>query len=269
MTETTSAQQTETTSYKNGVPCWTDLTTSDPAAAKTFYSELFGWEVGPEGGSEVGGYTMIFQDEQPVCAISPQQQGQKDMGVPPMWNSYIAVDSADETTAKAKQAGGNILSEPFDVMEFGRMSIIMDPTGAVFETWEAKSHPGAGLVNEPVSMVWNELNTRDADAAADFYGKTFGWQAGALEGGPMPYFELKNTDGALIGGMMPMSDQIPEQVPAHWLVYFAVADTDATLEKAKQLGGSVMVPPIDIPAGRFTILQDPQGATFAAIKMAG
>ncbi len=257
----------EVSSYKNGVPCWSDLTTTDPDAAKSFYSDLFGWEVGEAGGPEVGGYTQFQQDGKPLCAVSKQQDQQVEMGIPPMWNSYVAADSADDTTAKAKEASGTVMAEPFDVMEFGRMSIIQDPTGAVFETWQAGSHSGAALVNEPVSMCWNELATRDVAAAGDFYSKTFGWETSKVDG-PMDYYELKNN-GDTVGGMMPMPDEVPDEVPSFWTVYFAVDDADATVEKAQELGGSVTVPPRDIPAGRFAHLRDAQGAAFAVIKLNG
>lgn len=252
------------TAYKNGVPCWTDLGSPDRAASIDFYSNLFGWEVGDLGGDDVNGYTIFMSGGQPVAAVAHQQEEQKKMGVPPSWSTYIAVDDADATTAKAKEAGATILAEPFDVMEFGRMSVIQDPTGAVFETWQAKNMPGAALVNEPVSMAWNEVNTKDGDAAKDFYGKVFGWEYDALPDSPMEYYGVKN-DGDLVGGMAVHGED--GQAPPMWLGYFAVEDADATIAKAEELGGKLMMPAVDIPAGRFAIVIDPVGAAFAVIKL--
>jgi hypothetical protein len=230
-------------------------------AAATFYGGLFGWTADP-GPEEAGGYRIAMLNGQPVAGIGPAMNPG-----PPFWSTYVSVADADETAAKVKAAGGQELVAPMDVMQAGRMAVFMDNAGAAFSIWQPNEHPGAGLVNEPGTLCWNELSTRDIDKAIEFYPQVFGWGHSTSEGGPMPYTEWK-VDGASIAGMMPMPEAVPAQVPPYWLVYFAVEDCDASVAKAVELGGSQMFPPMDIPIGRFAGITDPQGAMFAVIALA-
>ena len=204
-----------------------------------------------------------------------------------MWNTYIWVDSADETASKVADAGGTTLMEPFDVMDAGRMAVFADPEGAVFCVWQAKENKGAQVVNEAGSLNFNSLNTRDLEGAKRFYGSVFGWETLALDGGAQmwtlpgygDHLEESNPDlrkqmaegGAptgfedVVASINPIADDQPD-VPAHWSVTFAVDDADATAAKATELGGKVIVPPFDAPWVRMTILADPQGANFIASK---
>ena len=159
-----------------------------------------------------------------------------------------------------------VFVEPMDVLDVGRMAVFADPTGAACAIWQPKQHKGAGLVNEPGSLAWNELNTRDTSTAAAFYTDVFGWDPATSQMGDMVYTEWK-LGGKTIGGMMTMPAQVPAEVPSHWLAYFAVADCDATVSAATGLGATVMAPPIDIPAGRFSVLLDPAGAVFGVIAL--
>jgi uncharacterized protein len=152
------------------------------------------------------------------------------------------------------------------VLDVGRMAVISDPTGAAFGIWQPRRHTGAEIVNEPVSLAWNELNTRDIEAAKPFYETIFGWQGDTAQMGDIEYTTWQLGEKP-VGGMIAMSDQIPDQVPANWLAYFAVTDADATIEKAKGNGGNLMFGPTDVPAGRFAVLADPQGAIFGVIKL--
>jgi predicted enzyme related to lactoylglutathione lyase len=154
-----------------------------------------------------------------------------------------------------------------DVMTAGRMGVFQDAQGAFISVWQPRDHIGAAKVNEPGAYCWNELMSRDPEGAKPFYRDVFGWGAITHAGGPMPYTEFQ-LGGQSIAGMAPMAPQIPAAVPPHWLVYFAVADTDATIARAQELGGAVRVPPMDIPTGRFAVLADPQGATFGVIALA-
>jgi uncharacterized protein len=254
----------ERTSYEPGTPCWIDLGTPDQDAAAEFYGAIFGWSVeADENAEETGGYRVAMLRDKAIGGVMKLMQE----GQPPAWSTYIAVDDVDATVAKAKEAGGNVIVEPMDVLDYGRMAFLADPTGAVLGLWKAGRNIGAGLVNEPGALSWNELNTRDPEAAKAFYGAVFGWdfEDNEFEGGT--YTTLKVGDRP-VGGMLDMnSREIPAEVPSHWQVYFAVEDADATVEKAKAGGGSVMFGPIDIEAGRFAILSDPFGASFAAIAL--
>ena len=211
-------------------------------------------------------YTMLQQNGKDVGALYQLMPDMVAQGIPPHWLSYISVTSADETTEKAKNAGATILKGPFDVMTVGRMAVIQDPTGAVFALWQAGTSKGAGIYNVPGSFCWNELATTDTNKAGDFYSTTFAWGKDVQNFGPMEYTMFKNGDKSA-GGMFGITPEMGN-VPPHWLVYFAVDDCDAKVQKATELGARVMKPADDIPGvGRFAILLDPQGAAFAIIKL--
>jgi len=251
----------EISEYKPGTPCWVDLNSNDIEDSKSFYTGLFGWEAVTAPVEEAGGYTMFMKGGKEVAAVGPIQ----NEGQPPVWVTYIATADADASAKAITAAGGTALAEPFDVMDVGRMGVFMDPTGGAFAVWQPKRHKGAGLVNEPGALCWNELHTSDPSAAKDFYSKVFGYGAEVNDFGGDPYIEIK-VDGTTVGAITGMGSMPPE-VPPHWLVYFAVDDTDATVDTVKDLGGSVLSPPMDIPAGRFAVVADNQGSSFGVIKL--
>lgn len=256
----------ERASYAPGTPSWVDLGTPDIEAAVEFYGGLFGWDIPEsENAEQTGGYRQAMLNGKSVAGMMPLMQE----GQPPAWSTYVSVADADATAAAVREAGGNVIAEPMDVMDLGRMAIFVDPTGAVFGIWQAGAFPGAALVNEPGAISWNELNTRDLEAAKAFYGPVLGWTFEDQDMGEMGSYTTIKLGEDMVGGMLDMAGRgVPDQIPAHWQVYFAVEDTDATVAQAKQRGGSVMVEPIDIPAGRFAIFTDPFGASFAAIALA-
>ena len=253
----------EITNYDEGVPCWVDVQSPDLAASSAFYQGLFGWTAEDQG-EEAGHYTMFKLSDLDVAALGPMQAE----GMPSVWTTYIACDDVDATVTKAEAAGGTVFAPPFDIFDSGRMAVIADPAGAVFAVWQAKEHIGARLVNEPNTLLWNELAVRDMDTALRFYGEVFGYTANELDvgdSGQSAYRELQ-LDGRTIGGAMQITDDWPAEVPSHWMVYFAVDDTDATAAKATELGGNVNVPPMEIPPGRMAVLSDPGGAHFTILK---
>ena len=253
----------EMTSYQPGVPCWVDLSTTDLPGALAFYGRLFGWEA-EDMGEQAGHYTMLRLRGLDVAAASPQTPEQA--GRPPAWNIYVAVSDADASAAAIEGAGGRLLMPPMDVFTSGRMAVAMDPQGAAFSIWQARDHIGSRIVDEPGSLAWTELATRDVEGAFAFYGTVFGWGRKDTDPAGMSYTELQ-VEGRSVAGMMAMTDQWPAEVPPHWMPYFAVADTDATAGVAQELGGRVPVPPTDIPPGRFAVLNDPQGAFFSVINL--
>ena len=254
----------ERSDYAPGTPSWVDLSTADLDAAMEFYGGLFGWDFPePENAEQTGGYRQAMLRGKPVAGLMPLMQPQQ----PVAWSTYVSVADADAATAQVREAGGTVMVEPMDVLELGRMAVFADPTGAAFGIWQPGTFHGAGLVNEPGALSWNELETRDTGAAKDFYGAVFGW---AFEDHEMEgmgtYAEWKLGD-ASIGGMADISGRMPDEVPAHWMIYFAVADADASLEKVRESGGEVRFGPVDIPVGRFGIVADPWGAAFAMIAL--
>lgn len=250
-------------SYAPGMFCWADLGTPDAYAATRFYTALFGWTADPLPTGPSTSYTMLHVNGRSVAALYQQEASAAG---PPHWLSYLSVASAADAAARAKRLGGTMLLEPFDVLDVGRMALVQDPAGAVVALWEPRRHAGAALVGEPGAVCWNELATTDAGRAGAFYASLLGWTADAQPMGATVY-TLFSAAGAPRGGMMTISPSWGP-VPPHWLVYFAVRDSEGTTALARSLGGTVLVPPTDAPGvGRFSVLADPQGAVFAAIEL--
>jgi uncharacterized protein len=262
----TEARMQQTPQYKPGTFCWVELGTSDSAAAKNFYTQLFGWDhedkpMGPEGT-----YTILKLDGKDVGGLYELMPDMKAQGIPPHWLSYVSVENTDEAAEKAKAEGATVLNGPFDVSTLGRMAVVQDPTGAVFALWQAKEHSGAHIYNAPNSLSWNELGTNDPQKAGTFYSNLLGWTKQEFSGSPIEYTMFQNGDRSAAGMYRITPEMGP--VPPHWLVYFAVDDCDAKVQKATELGANIMKPADDIPGiGRFAILTDPQGAAFAIIKL--
>jgi predicted enzyme related to lactoylglutathione lyase len=284
------AAMLERDAYPAGVPCWVDTAQPDPEAAVRFYAGLFGWdfEERTPAGSR-GQYHVGRLRRRDVVGVGSQPDG---MPPQPGWNMYVSVDSADETAAKVADAGGAVLTEPFEVGSAGRMAVLADPEGAAFCVWEPKEWFGAQLVNEHATWNFNELNTRDPGGAQTFYRAVFGWEATTLVTGDGGFTmfrrpgygdfqaerdpELRERMSAdhvpagfedAVAWLIPMRDgQFPEDTPAHWSTTFAVDDADAIADQAEKLGGKVLAPPFDAPWVRMTVISDPQGAVFTASK---
>lgn len=260
----TEARMQQVTEHKPGAFCWVELGTTDNGAAKNFYTQLFGWEYEDHAMGPDSVYTMLKLGGRDIGGLYKLTPDMLTQGVPPHWMSYVATADADETTEKAKAAGATVMNGPFDVNTLGRMSVIKDPTGAVFAIWQAKDNKGSAAWGEANAVVWNELGTTDTQKAGEFYSNVFGWTKQQIPG-PMEYTVFNNEDKG-IGGMYQITPEMGP-IPPHWLVYFAVNDCDASVKKATELGANVMKPAEDIPGvGRFAILTDPQGAGFALLK---
>jgi predicted enzyme related to lactoylglutathione lyase len=249
--------------YQPGVPCWVDLSSTDIKASAEFYREIFGWDVDLDPRPDAGGYGQFTLRGKKVAGIGPTF----GEGMPAVWNTYVATGDAAKTAHAATDAGGTVVMEPMQVFEEGSLAVFQDPAGAFIGVWQAGNHTGAELANEPGAFTWNELATRDVEAAKAFYTRVFGWEAQTNDMGGMQYTEFK-VDGRSIAGMLPMGEQFPPGVPPHWLVYFAVPDCDASAARVQELGGSVFAPPMDIPIGRFSVVADPQNAVFAVFQAA-
>jgi predicted enzyme related to lactoylglutathione lyase len=246
-----------------GTPGWVDLGSPDLEASKRFYTELFGWTAHVTPDPAAGGYTIFQKGDQPVAGAGPLFSEDQ----PPAWSTYVITDDADAAATRVDSAGGKVVMAPMDVMDAGRMAVFLDQAGAAISVWQPGTMPGAGVFNEPGTLCWNELTTRDPDGSKAFYGAVFGWGAEDNEYGPVTYTMWKLGD-KLIGGMMPMvGDMWPADLPPHWMIYFAVEDCDASAARVAELGGVVSVAPTDIPTGRFAVVADPQGAFFSIMKM--
>jgi predicted enzyme related to lactoylglutathione lyase len=244
--------------YEPGTFCWPELATSDADASKSFYASLFGWEFEDREAGEGFTYSMASVDGSQVGALYPTDQGA------PRWNSYIAVESADDAAKKAGEAGADIVVEPMDVMDSGRMAVLQDPSGAVVSVWEPKEHIGAQLVNAPGALCWNDLMTHDVDKAVEFYAEVFDWEIGSVEDAPDDRHGIKIGE-QMNGGMARIPEAAGTEVMPHWLACFAVEDVEQALETIDGEGGAKLSPVIDVPSGRFAVVADPQGAVFAVV----
>jgi predicted enzyme related to lactoylglutathione lyase len=242
--------------------CWIELATSDAIAARTFYTNLFGWQVNENDMGASGIYYIFLKNGRDVAAMYKMMADQEAHGVPPNWMSYVGVDNADEAVARAQGLGAQLLMGPFDVSDHGRMAVLKDPQGATFSLWEAKKHFGVGVRDEANTLCWNELATNDADASRSFYTSLAGWNPKVSP----EYTEWHKGEKA-IGGMRVIGEGEPS--PPHCMPYFMVEDVDASTAKVSSTGGAVHMPPTDMEhVGRFSVVADPQGAVFALFKPA-
>ena len=273
----------ERNGYPAGVPCFIVTSQPDAVAAARFYGELFGWEAEEQMPADAPGHYFAARlDGREVAGISSQSAGAPPAAV---WSTYVAVDSADQTASAVRDAGGSVLSEPFDVFDAGRMAVCADPQGAPFSLWQAGRHIGAQLVNAPGSWNWSDLHTHDIDAAKAFYGAVFGWETTDMQFGSAratmwrrPGYgdvlaqrdpDIRGRQAAAgapagfedaIGWLMPLAS---DDGAPHWAVTFAVDGTDAVAERAAELGATVLAAPYDAGPTRVAELRDPQGAPFA------
>lgn len=254
-----------TAPYAPGTPCWVDLMASDQQAAIDYYSDLLGWhgEVGP---AEFGGYAVCELRGKAVAGIGPAMSMDGAPPPPTVWTTYLAVDDIEEAAAKATANGGTMFMPPMRVGDQGHMFVCADPSGAVVGAWQPIDFIGAGRVNEPGALIWNELNTRDLDKAVPFYEAVFGVTFEAMP--EMPSYRGMLTGGRVVGGAQAIGDDQPPEVPPHWLTYFSVDDADSTVAAAVHAGSTLLQPAFDMPAGRMAVIQDPQGAVFAILKSA-
>jgi predicted enzyme related to lactoylglutathione lyase len=251
--------------YPDGVFSWVDLSTTDTERAKAFYTGLFGWEYEDMPLGDFGFYTMYQIDGYNVAGMGPMSPDMQEQGVPPFWSSYVNHRDVDSIAAKTAEAGGTVIAPPMDIFESGRMAMFQDPTGAMFGVWQPNNHTGAQVVNHPNALVWNELQTRDGAAAQTFYGKVLGWE-GQLNDDYVSFA----VDGRVQAGMIQMDENFPENVPSNWQPYFMVEDVEAYAAKAQELGGTLLMAPMDAgDIGTFAVVQDPQGAVFSIIKFKG
>ena len=264
--------------YQAGVPCWVAGVYPDPENAVAFYTELFGWEAEETmGANSPGKYYLCRLRGRDVAAVGSRRGGRAPLV--PVWETYIWVESADDTVARLTDAGGSVIVEPFDLLDAARIGVFADPAGAVFGVWQPGEHRGAQLVNEPGAWSISQLNTRDPEGSKAFYGSVFGWETDTFDmgGGEITLWRVPGYVGGepeqpvsreVVGVMVPISgDRSPEDVSAHWSVDFWVNDVEAAADNAARLGGEVVVSPFDTSVGRTAVLADPPGAMFSVSKV--
>ena len=269
----------ERNEYPPGVPCWVDTLQSDPDGAMRFYGDVFGWNfVGPGTmpGDPPGRYYVAQLRGRDVAGIGTMPNDGSSSS--PVWNTYISVQSADETAQDVVRAGGGIVMEPFDALPAGRMGVFADSTGASFCAWEPKDRQGAQLVNEPGAWAMSMLLARDLEASMKFYEEVFDWKSETMKFGEneITLLRLPGYFGGepeqpvprdLVAVLALLSKDIPDHVPPHWQAGFWIDDVDKAAAMARQLGGKIIVPPHDAAGFRQSILADPQGAVFSVSKV--
>ncbi len=254
------------TRYRHGVPSWADVAVTDIGRGTDFYCRLFGWDA-EDMGEEAGHYTMFSLNGKAVAALGPKQGD----GLP-LWNAYVSVDDLDAALLRVEAAAGSIVMPRMDVLTAGSMAIVVDPTGAVLSLWQPGDHIGAELVNVPNTLAWHELTDRDPAAAMSFYREVLGWGFQEMPpeaAGGAPGYRMITVGERVVGGLMPMDGEEWGDLASHWMVYFAVEDTDASAQLVRDLGGAVSVEPFDMGVGRMAVVNDVDGNAFSIISFAG
>jgi uncharacterized protein len=253
---------TRDTPWPDGTPSWVDLGSNDIPKAIAFYARQFGWVAEP-GPPEMGGYAVATLGGRNVAGIGPIMG---PAGTPSTWTTYFAAADADAAAARITAAGGQLLAEPMDVMEQGRLVIAMDVTGAVFGVWQARNHTGAEVANVPGAFTWSEHMSRDFEGAKAFYAAVFGYEYGDMSSDGFSYATMLINGQQVVGGMGAFPAGPGDDQPAHWSVYFGTSDTDQAVAAATGNGGRVIRPAADSPYGRMAVVADPEGAVFSLIS---
>ncbi|MCX4243845.1 VOC family protein [Paraliomyxa miuraensis] len=256
----------ERSRYEPGVFSWVDHVAHDKAKAERWYAGVFGWKIREQDTAGGPPYAMFFKDGKVVAGIGQMSDEMKAAKIPPMWNDYVTVEDVAATVARAAELGGQVAVPPMQVMDAGWLAFLVDPAGATFGLWQPGRHHGAQLVDEHGALCWNELNTPDVAKAKAFYEPLLGWRCETVPMGSFEYTTIKVGERDN-GGMMAMTGPEWQGIPPHWMTYFAVDDCDAIAEKIAATGGKVCVPPHDIPPGRFSVVEDPDGGVFTIIRL--
>lgn len=250
------------TSHAPGTFSWVDLATPDPEAAKSFYGELFGWEMDDQDAGEGAVYTICRLGGDAVCGLFELPEEMRAGGMPPSWTSYVTVGDADTAAARALELGGAAIKEPFDVMDAGRTAVVRDPQGAVLAMWEPRQRIGAEQVNDAGCLVMNELATTHLDGAAEFYAGLFGWTTETITSPDAPAMVMAMNDGRMNASL----GEAEGGAPPHWRPYFTVESAADAVARVAELGGAEVMPPVTIFDGTIAVVQDPQGAAFAVYE---
>lgn len=252
---------TRDTAWLPGTPCWVDLSVDNVEQATAFYGALFGWDVEVNPDPQFGGHGNFFLDGKDVAGVSPTFEP----GQPQVWLTYLASDDVDRAATKVTEAGGTVLPPGrLDIGDFGSMIVAADPAGGVFGVWQSGQHIGARVANVVGSVTWNENMSRDFEGNKKFYTEVFGYSYGDMSGDGFNY-ATTDLNGQAVGGIGELPAEVSADTPAHWMTYFAVADTDLTVARVKDLGGTVLREPFDTSQGRIAVLADNQGAAFGVV----
>lgn len=257
------------TTYPAGVPCWIDTFQPDPQAAAQFYGGLLGWtfdEPVPMPDGMAGEYQTARSGGRLVAGI-----GQAADGFPSaVWTTYVAVGDVEATTAQAEAAGGGRIVGPAGHGGAGYVAVLTDPVGVAFGIWEAGARHGAERVNEPGAWTMSSLHTTAPDASESFYGLLFSWTMETVPDAPMAFWRLHGHVGGeseqpmprdVVAVLAPIGDG--DLTPPHWSVAITVDDVDETASSASELGGTVLLAPMETPGFRSAVVADPQGGVVA------
>ena len=253
------------TKYPQGTFSWADCMTSDAAAGKQFYADLMGWEINAIPMGEDMFYYM-FQQEGPERRRA-ERHAAGHGGHPALLEQLHQRGRRRRAWCRAlSELGGKVMGGPWDVFDSGRMVTLQGPDEAVVSLWQPRNHIGAGLVNTPGALCWNELYTKDPEVSKAFYGALLGWSFMAHP--DTPGYSMIQNKGRMNGGVFTMDDEMSAVMPPMWMPYFSVADIEAAAERVVELGGSVFIGPQPAgDVGTFILFTDPQGAHCYLIQL--
>ncbi len=254
----------ERTQHPYGTFCWVDLSTTDMDAAAAWYGALLGWRRDDQDTQGGPPYANFHLRDETVAGMGKRTAELEAAGVPPMWNAYIRVDDIEVVTAAVTRLGGAVVMPALQILDAGTMAIFTDPQGAAFCVWKPLQHLGVERRDEPGALSWCEVVTRDVEGAQAFYAEVFGWTYARAETGGTPYTLVRVGDRD-VGGIIPMAAGSAGE-PPHLRIHFGVADLAAAVANAARTGGRVLVAPTTMPVGTFSVVADPQGATFTLFE---
>ena len=256
--------------YSHGTPCWVDLATTNLAAARDFYSGLFGWSYIDEQMSEmdIGTYSMAMVNDAATAAIYELGPDQIRAPAKSNWNVYVSVDDIDATLDGVRRRGGVILAAATDVDRAGRVAVIEDPTGCQTTLWQPGEFQGSLIRAEPGALTWLEHVSTGLEGSVRFYEDVLGTETVTAPQGNLNEYTMWIVDDIPVAGMFQWPDvMIADGVPSMWFVYFQVTDLDAAVEYVESNGGKAMADaPVVNAVGRIIVLRDPQGADFCVVE---
>lgn len=253
----------DTTLQLPGKFVWADLFSTNVAAARDFYTALFGWEWRPVSG-EPRPYGMFYKEGIAVAGLA-NREPPKDGQAHGTWVHYASVPDVAATEAHFVERGGQALLPRRNMPDRGEFAILADPGGAIVGVMRSSSGDPEDFQAAIGEFMWFELFTRDLLPSAEFYQTQFGYDIYQRDDTPEIVDYILSNGGyarAGVGALPKDSDTVPT-----WLGYVRVENVAETVEKAVGLGGKVLLAPDpDTLGGDLAIIADPEGTPVGLLR---